>query len=163
MFPPGKGFPGDLQNQQLIRQQLQQLQMHQFHLQQIQMQQQHMQAAELFRQQQAKSGEGGEEKDKDETKNGDSKPAAEGAQAVPSMAAADNPYLQSLQQAGVAPPMGLLPVFQAGGFAGIPPGMMMPQAPGSAAPAPVDGAAAPAAEETKSTESTEAPAQTASL
>lgn len=132
-YPPfGKGgyAPGDLQNQHLIRQQMQQLQLHQFHLQQMQMQQQQMHAAELFRQQQqqankGESGDDGKEKDG----KSDDKSAEGGASAAPPaapMLGADNPYLQSLQQAGVAPPMGLLPVLQAGAFAGgLPPGAVM--------------------------------------
>lgn len=157
----GGGYPSDMQNQQLIRQQLQQLQMHQFHLQQMQQ----MQAAEMFRQQQAQqqanntksSGEGDEEKDsKDAAKPSGDKPAEGTAAPAPQVMpmAADNPYLQSLQQAGVAPQMGFLPVLQPGVFPGgmpPPPGAMgMPAIPGvmpqQQQAAPV---AAAAAEESK--------------
>jgi len=152
----GMGFPGDLQNQHLIRQQLQQLQLHQFHLQQMQVQQQ-MQAAEMFRQQQAntKTGEGGEE-NKDDNKS-DNK-SAEGAVPAPAVLpmGMDPSYFQQLQ-AGVAP-MGMLPVLQAGSFQGVAGPMgAMPPAPGTVVAPPAANAAP--TEESKAEDS--APSATA--
>lgn len=111
-----KGFPTDVQSQNLIRQQLQQLQMHQFHLQQMQMQQ-HMQAAEMFRQQQ----QGGENKDGEENKDSGEATAGEGTAPPPPMDSAA--YFQSLQ-AGMPPgmmPQGLVP--------GLAPGAAFPPMP----------------------------------